>query len=60
MNLPRIIVLATHGGDVFGGGQRDATASLEIMKIWKDNGFFLKIGRKSMIQFEIYAQNAMV
>ena len=30
------------------------------MKIWKDNGFFMKIGRKSTIQFEIYAQNYKV
>ena len=30
------------------------------MEIWKDSGFWMKIGRKSKIQFEIYAQNYKV
>ena len=30
------------------------------MEIWKDSGFWMKIGRKSTIQFEIYAQNYKV
>ena len=30
------------------------------MEIWKDSGFGMKIGRKSTIQFEIYAQNYKV
>ena len=36
---------------------RRTVDGFQIMKIWKDNGFFMKIGRKSTIQFEIYAQN---
>ena len=30
------------------------------MEIWKDSGFWMKIGRKSTIQFENYAQNYKV
>ena len=30
------------------------------MEIWKNSGFGMKIGRKSKIQFEIYAQNYKV
>ncbi len=60
MNLPRIIVLATHGGGVFGCLANMDGVGLETMEIWKDSGFFMKIGRKSKIQFEIYAQNYKV
>ena len=60
MNLPRIIVLATHGGGVFGCLTNMDGVGLGIMEIWKDSGFWMKIGRKSKIQFEIYAQNYKV
>ncbi len=39
---------------------RRAFDVLGLMKIWKDSGFWMKIGRKSKIQFEIYAQNYKV
>ena len=60
MNLPRIIVLATHGGGVFGCLAKWMVVGLEIMEVWKDSGFWMKIGRKSKIQFEIFAQNYKV
>ena len=40
MNLPRIIVLATHGGGVFGCLAKWMVVGLGIMEIWKDSGFF--------------------
>ena len=39
---------------------RRAFDVLGLMEIWKDSGFWMKIGRKSKIQFEIYAQNYKV
>ena len=40
--------------------QKWMVVGLEIMEVWKDSGFGMKIGRKSTIQFEIYAQNYKV
>ncbi|MBR6058399.1 MAG: hypothetical protein IKP58_09565 [Victivallales bacterium] len=60
MNLPRIIVLATLGGGVFWCLANMVGVGLGLMEIWKTVAFFMKIGRKSTIQFEIYAQNAMI